>query len=79
MGLSNLLFGGRLVSRRIIGLIRPNSWTSPYEEIAMSVEINRKDRLLTVTWDRPPLNVLDIVLVRELGDDSRALRGGPCY
>ena len=68
MGLSNLLFGGRLVSRRIIGLIRPNSWMSPYEEIAMSVEINRKDRLLTVTWDRPPLNVLDIVLVRELGE-----------
>ena len=68
MGLSNLLFGGRLVSRRIIGLIRPNSWMSPYEEIAMSVEINRKDRLLTVTWDRPPLNVLDIVLLRELGE-----------
>ena len=68
MGLSNLLFGGRLVSRRIIGLIRPNSWMSPYEEIAMSVEINRKDRLLTVTWDRPPLNVLDIVLLRALGE-----------
>ena len=68
MGLSNLLFGGRLVSRRIIGLIRPNSWMSPYEEIAMSVEINRKDRLLTVTWDRLPLNVLDIVLLRELGE-----------
>jgi cyclohexa-1,5-dienecarbonyl-CoA hydratase len=41
---------------------------SPYEEIAMSVEINRKDRLLTVTWDRPPLNVLDIVLLRALGE-----------
>ena len=69
MGLSNLLFGGRLVSRRIIGLIqRPNSWMSPYEEIAMSVEVTRKDRLLTVTWDRPPLNVLDIVLLRELDE-----------
>ncbi len=32
----------------------------------MSVEVARKDRLLTVTWDKPPLNVLDIVLLREL-------------
>ena len=34
----------------------------------MSVEVVRNDRLLTVTWDKPPLNVLDIVLLRELAD-----------
>jgi len=32
----------------------------------MSVKVDRKERLLTITWDRPPLNVLDIVLLREL-------------
>ena len=34
----------------------------------MSVEVARNDRLLTVTWDKPPLNVLDIVSLRELAD-----------
>ena len=34
----------------------------------MSVKVDRKDRLLTVTWERPPLNVLDIVLLRELDE-----------
>ncbi len=32
----------------------------------MSVNVDKKDRLLTITWDKPPLNVLDIVLLREL-------------
>ena len=32
----------------------------------MAVKIDREERLLTITWDRPPLNVLDIVLLREL-------------
>lgn len=32
----------------------------------MAVKVNREERLLTITWERPPLNVLDIVLLREL-------------
>lgn len=32
----------------------------------MSVKVERKDRLMTITWDRPPLNVLDIATMREL-------------
>lgn len=34
----------------------------------MSVRIDKHDRLLTITWDRPPLNVLDLVLLRELDE-----------
>lgn len=37
----------------------------------MSVHIDKNDRLLTITWDRPPLNVLDIVLLRELDEILR--------
>lgn len=37
----------------------------------MSVHIDKNDRLLTITWDRPPLNVLDIVLLRELDEVLR--------
>ncbi len=43
----------------------------------MSVEVARKDRLLTVTWDRPPLNVLDIVLLRELDEVLRSCAAEP--
>ncbi len=32
----------------------------------MAVKVDREARLLTITWERPPLNVLDIVLLREL-------------
>lgn len=38
----------------------------------MNVNIDKKDRLLTVTWDKPPLNVLDIVLLRELDEILRS-------
>jgi cyclohexa-1,5-dienecarbonyl-CoA hydratase len=34
----------------------------------MSVHVEKKDRLLTITWNKPPLNVLDIVLLRELDE-----------
>lgn len=34
----------------------------------MNVKVDKKDRLQTITWDRPPLNVLDIVLLRELDE-----------
>ena len=45
----------------------------------MSVEVARKDRLLTVTWDRPPLNVLDMVLLRELDEILKRCAADPCY
>ena len=32
----------------------------------MAVTSDKKDRVLWITWDRPPLNVLDIALLREL-------------
>lgn len=32
----------------------------------MAVTSDKKDRVQWITWDRPPLNVLDIVLLREL-------------
>ncbi len=38
----------------------------------MNVNIDKNDRLLTVTWNKPPLNVLDIVLLRELDEILRS-------
>jgi len=38
----------------------------------MSVKVDRKERLLTITWDRPPLNVLDIIVLRELDEILRS-------
>ncbi|MGH7887381.1 MAG: enoyl-CoA hydratase/isomerase family protein [Candidatus Binatia bacterium] len=32
----------------------------------MAITCEKKDRVLWITWDRPPLNVLDIALLREL-------------
>ena len=32
----------------------------------MSLHAETKERVMTLTWDRPPLNVLDIVLLREI-------------
>lgn len=32
----------------------------------MSVAVEKNGRALSITWDRPPLNVLDIALLREL-------------
>jgi len=32
----------------------------------MTVTCEKKDRLIAITWDRPPLNVLDISLLRQL-------------
>ena len=32
----------------------------------MALTSEKKDRVLWITWDRPPLNVLDIALLREL-------------
>ena len=43
----------------------------------MSVNVNKNDRLLTVTWDNPPLNVLDIVLLRELDEILRSCATNP--
>ncbi len=43
----------------------------------MSVAVARTDRLLTVTWDRPPLNVLDIVLLRELDEILKRCAADP--
>ena len=43
----------------------------------MSVEVARTDRLLTVTWDRPPLNVLDMVLLRELDEILKRCAADP--
>jgi len=68
-----LKFVDRLVSVVILGLIRIEVFRIPIpgEEIIMSVHIDKKDRLLTITWDRPPLNVLDIELLRELDEALR--------
>jgi len=38
----------------------------------MGLVIERSDRVLRITWDRPPLNVLDLALLREL---DHALEG----
>jgi cyclohexa-1,5-dienecarbonyl-CoA hydratase len=43
----------------------------------MSVNVEKKDRLLTVTWDKPPLNVLDIVLLRELDEILQSCAANP--
>lgn len=32
----------------------------------MGVQVDKKGRLIAITWERPPLNVLDIALLREL-------------
>jgi cyclohexa-1,5-dienecarbonyl-CoA hydratase len=32
----------------------------------MGVLVDKKERVVRVTWDRPPLNVLDVALLREL-------------
>lgn len=32
----------------------------------MAVKVDKEGRLLTVTWERPPLNVLNLALLREL-------------
>jgi cyclohexa-1,5-dienecarbonyl-CoA hydratase len=58
----------------ILGLIRIEVFriSVPDEEIIMSVHIDKNERLLTITWDRPPLNVLDIVLLRELDQVLRS-------
>jgi len=32
----------------------------------MGVLVEKKERVVRITWDRPPLNVLDVVLLREL-------------
>lgn len=32
----------------------------------MAIQVERQERVLWITWERPPLNVLDIALLREL-------------
>jgi cyclohexa-1,5-dienecarbonyl-CoA hydratase len=32
----------------------------------MGVLVEKKERVVSITWERPPLNVLDVVLLREL-------------
>jgi cyclohexa-1,5-dienecarbonyl-CoA hydratase len=34
----------------------------------MPILIEKQERVISLTWDRPPLNVLDVALLRELGD-----------
>ncbi|MGH7797000.1 MAG: enoyl-CoA hydratase/isomerase family protein [Candidatus Binatia bacterium] len=41
----------------------------------MTVTCEKKDRLVTITWDRPPLNVLDISLLRQLEDTLSSCAG----
>jgi len=43
----------------------------------MSLNVDQKDRLLTITWDNPPLNVLDIVLLREIDEILRNCAANP--
>lgn len=38
----------------------------------MPVHFEKKDRLLAMTWDRPPLNILDIQLLREIDSGLRS-------
>lgn len=38
----------------------------------MAVTSEKKDRVLWITWDRPPLNVLDLGLLRELDQALRS-------
>lgn len=43
----------------------------------MSINVVNKDRLSTVTWDNPPLNVLNIALLRELDEILRSCAANP--
>lgn len=43
----------------------------------MSVNVEKQDRLLTITWDKPPLNVLDIILLTELDEILRSCVADP--
>jgi cyclohexa-1,5-dienecarbonyl-CoA hydratase len=43
----------------------------------MSINVVKKDRLSTVTWDNPPLNVLNIALLRELDEILRSCAANP--
>jgi cyclohexa-1,5-dienecarbonyl-CoA hydratase len=73
------MFVDRLASVAILGLrlidvVR--SFTAG-EEFDMRVNVDKKDRRLTITWDQPPLNVLDIVLLRELDEILRYCAAEP--
>ncbi|HEX9786756.1 MAG TPA: enoyl-CoA hydratase-related protein [Candidatus Binatia bacterium] len=41
----------------------------------MSVTCEKKERLIAITWDRPPLNVLDISLLRRLEEALSSCAG----
>jgi cyclohexa-1,5-dienecarbonyl-CoA hydratase len=58
----------------ILGLIRIKGFRifKPDEDFIMSVQVDKTERLLTITWDRPPLNVLDIPLLREIDEVLRS-------
>ena len=43
----------------------------------MSVNVEKQARLLTITWDKPPLNVLDIILLHELDGILRSCAADP--
>jgi len=43
----------------------------------MSVNVDQNGRLLTVTWDKPPLNVLDMALLYELDEILRSCAASP--
>jgi len=43
----------------------------------MNLNVDKKDRLLTITWNNPPLNVLDILLLRKLDEILRSCAADP--
>ena len=43
-----------------------STFLAPKTLITMAVTSEKRDRVLWITWDRPPLNVLNIALLREL-------------
>jgi cyclohexa-1,5-dienecarbonyl-CoA hydratase len=43
----------------------------------MAVSIAKKERVISLTWDRPPLNVLDLALLRELAVALTDCAAGP--
>jgi len=43
----------------------------------LGVQVDKKERLIAITWERPPLNVLDIALMRQLDGALSACAAEP--
>jgi cyclohexa-1,5-dienecarbonyl-CoA hydratase len=52
--------------KKSIFLTRFDPRDSVFKELPVGVLVETKERVRTISWDRPPLNVLDIVVLREL-------------